>query len=85
MRRIRALADSVVLRLTADQTPFQTDGGNRIVDCHFPTIDEPARLAAELKGIVGVFETGIFVGLCDLLLIGHDDRVESIENVVSDQ
>jgi hypothetical protein len=27
-----------------------------------------------------VFETGLFIGLCDLLIVGHPDGVERIEN-----
>ena len=79
-RRLGALAESTVLRLTGEHTPYQTDGGNRIIDCRFPAMPDPARLAADLKAIVGVFETGIFIGLCDLLVIGHTDRVETIES-----
>jgi ribose 5-phosphate isomerase A len=76
---LRALGASTALRLRADGSPLVTDGGNRIIDCRFGAIDDPAALDARLKSVVGVFETGLFVGLCDLLILGHADRVETIE------
>jgi ribose 5-phosphate isomerase A len=78
--RLRDLGARTELRRKADGSPFGTDGGNRIIDCWFPPVDDPVRTAALLKQTVGVFETGLFVGLCDLLVVGHPDRVEFIEN-----
>ena len=73
-----------MVRLTPEHAPYQTDGGNRIIDCRFSSITDPARLAADLKAIVGVFETGIFIGLCDVLVVGHADAVETIESPARD-
>jgi ribose 5-phosphate isomerase A len=80
-RRLRELGPTkTALRLRADGTPFTTDGGNRIIDCWFPPVDDPARLDGLLGKIVGVFETGLFIGLCDVLIVGHEARAEIIEN-----
>ena len=79
-RRLREIASETTLRLLPDGTPYLTDGGNRIIDCRFPVIDDPARLDAALQLIVGVFDTGLFLGLCDLLLVGQPDRVERFES-----
>jgi ribose 5-phosphate isomerase A len=81
-RRLREIAGHTTLRLAPDGSPYVTDGGNRIIDCRFATIHDPAALNAELHGIVGVFETGLFVGLCDVLLIGHADSVERSDSGV---
>jgi len=60
--------------------PYVTDGGNRIIDCRFAVgIDDPGGLEAALKRVPGVLETGLFLGLCDALIIGHAERAELIE------
>ena len=55
-----------------------TDGGHQIIDCHFDRIDDPEALEHRLKQVIGVFETGLFIGLCDLLIVGHADHVDTI-------
>ncbi|MBI3651355.1 MAG: ribose-5-phosphate isomerase RpiA [Acidobacteria bacterium] len=55
---------------------FETDNGNYIVDCRFAGIDEVAQLERRLKLLPGVVESGLFVGLCDVLIIGSDNDVE---------
>jgi ribose 5-phosphate isomerase A len=71
--RVRNLGATPTLRCNADGSPFITDEGHRILDCRFSTIDDPARLDAQLQAVVGVFETGLFLGLCDELIIGQPD------------
>ncbi len=57
----------------AGETPFRTDEGNLILDCHLKAIDDPAALDAALRAIPGVVETGLFLGLADTLVLGHQD------------
>jgi ribose 5-phosphate isomerase A len=79
-RALQAMGAETSLRRTTEGLPFQTDEGHRILDCHFHGgIDEPEVLARRLKEIVGVFETGLFLELCDLLVIGHTESVEFVE------
>ena len=57
----------------------ETDEGHRILDCHVPGgVDDPELTSRRLKAIPGVVETGLFLGLCDILVIGHVDRVETV-------
>lgn len=77
-RHLKDLGASTTLRAAADGTVFVTDGGHRIIDCHFEHIDDPEALEHRLKQVVGVFETGLFIGLCDLIIVGHADRVERV-------
>jgi ribose 5-phosphate isomerase A len=79
-RAINALGVKTEIRQTPSGAIYSTDGGNPIIDCHFTTIDDPAALDQRLRRIAGVFETGLFLGLCDLLIVGHPDRFERIEN-----
>lgn len=80
-RALRALGAVTQLRLDGDgRSPYATDGGNRIIDCRFERgLDDPERLHARIKAIPGVFETGLFLGLCDALIIGRGTDAELIE------
>jgi ribose 5-phosphate isomerase A len=78
-RRLQSLGARTALRLRPDGSLYQTDNGNRIIDCWFASPVDPDRAEAALKQIVGVFETGLFVNLCDVLIVGYPDRVERLE------
>jgi ribose 5-phosphate isomerase A len=82
-RSLRALGATTKIRTTTDGAePYTTDGGNRVIDCRFERgIDDPAALDARLKAIPGVFETGLFLGFCDALIVGRPDGAELIEAV----
>jgi ribose 5-phosphate isomerase A len=55
--------------------PYLTDEGNYILDCACGLIDEPEVLAAEIRGIVGVVEHGLFLGMATLALVAGEDGV----------
>jgi ribose 5-phosphate isomerase A len=65
----RAYPDIDIVRRGAD-TPFITDNGNWILDCHFGTIEQPGLLDTSLKKIHGVVASGIFVGLVHDVVLG---------------
>jgi ribose 5-phosphate isomerase A len=73
----RVLADCAVggrratLRLHKD-APFITDGAHMILDLHLGRIEQPKALAARLIAIPGVIETGLFINVADLAIIGRD-------------
>jgi ribose 5-phosphate isomerase A len=78
---VRRLVEPIApCRLRAKQgTPFTTDNGNRILDASFGPngIADAAETDRRLRQIPGVVETGLFVGMVDEIVIGHDDgRVE---------
>jgi ribose 5-phosphate isomerase A len=75
IRRLSALGCILTIR-RVDEQPFVTDNGNLIVDCAFESIPDPVRLERELKLLVGVVETGLFVGRANVALIGTADGVE---------
>ncbi|WP_077298305.1 ribose-5-phosphate isomerase RpiA [Virgibacillus pantothenticus] len=66
-----------VLR-TADKHPFISDNGNYILDCAFETINEPERLHQQLKKLVGVVETGLFVNMTDMIISARNEVVEKM-------
>lgn len=60
--------------------PTITDNGNAILDTAFGEIENPAELAIKIKMIPGVVETGLFVGLTDIVYVGLNDyTIERIE------
>jgi len=76
--RLTAIGCAPRLRLLGAE-PFVTDGGNYIVDCAIAEIPDPAGLEARLSSIVGVVETGLFVGLASKVMVGRPEGVEVIE------
>lgn len=72
--RIAALGGSPVRR---DQqgTPYRTDQNNWILDCHFHSIPDPTELDHQLKRIPGILETGLFLGLAKLAVVGDGEGV----------
>ncbi len=77
-QRLKKLGAETAPRRTPTGMLFITDGGNVIVDCHFSNLADPESLEAGLKSVVGVFETGLFLGLCDVLIVGRPDGAEQI-------
>lgn len=65
-------------RLTADGGPFVSDDGLFVLDMAFGApLPDPPQLEAEIKRVVGVVDAGLFVGLCQRLVIGYaDGRIE---------
>ncbi|UZD14943.1 ribose-5-phosphate isomerase RpiA [Virgibacillus natechei] len=61
-----------------DGEVFISDNGNYILDCPFDKIPNPKTLHKELKSLVGVVETGLFVGMTDKVIVGEGDEVEVI-------
>ena len=71
------LGREVTLRMTGDR-PFVTDEGNHILDLHLTHIGQAQQLALALNQIPGVVENGLFLDICDVLIVGHGDgRVET--------
>jgi ribose 5-phosphate isomerase A len=77
--RLEALGATVALRCTPDGKPFCTDSGNRILDCNFGSLADPATLEERMCRIVGVVECGLFVGLTDVVFIGDAAGVTRLE------
>jgi ribose 5-phosphate isomerase A len=62
--KLAELGGNPVLRPGAEAgTPYLTDEGNWIYDCHFGAIAEPHELAAEIRSIIGVVEHGLFLDM----------------------
>jgi ribose 5-phosphate isomerase A len=66
------------LRMTEDK-PFTTNSGNYIIDCFIAEIPDPPALEVRLCAVVGVVESGLFVGLASKIVVGRPAGVEVIE------
>jgi ribose 5-phosphate isomerase A len=60
------------LRLAGDR-PLLTDESNYIIDLHLNRIGNARHLAMVLNQIPGVVENGLFIDICDTVIIGHGD------------
>jgi len=75
---VRRLADigGVASLRDHEGKPFVTDNGNYILDCAFGEIPDPPSLEKQIRLLPGVVESGLFIGIADVLVIGYEDRVE---------
>jgi len=75
-RHLQALGAQVQLR-QRDGHIFHTDNSNIILDCFFPGgISDPESLHARIKSIVGVVETGLFLGMTERAIIGSANGIQ---------
>ncbi len=78
-RHIRAIGALTTVRRGLDGVPNVTDGGNAIIDCRFVDVEDPGSLDRRLQCLPGVLDTGLFIDLCDTLIVGTADGVDTIE------
>lgn len=70
------LGQQASMRMDGD-APYVTDEGNHILDLHLKRIGKPRELAMVLNQVPGVVENGLFIDICDKVVIGFGDgRVE---------
>jgi ribose 5-phosphate isomerase A len=74
-KRIAALGAEVTLRRNSDGSPYLTDEGNYILDCHFSKIRGADGLANKLSDMPGVVEHGLFINMASVVLIAEGTKV----------
>lgn len=73
-RRLKELGCTPIARAAKDRTAYLTDNGNAILDCAFPGgIADPAQLERDIDAIPGVVESGLFLDLAHVRVVGHED------------
>ena len=75
LARVEALGCEPVLRMAGDQ-PYLTDEQHWLLDCRFGAIEDAARLADQLKGLAGVVEHGLFIGMASEAILAGDAGLE---------
>jgi ribose 5-phosphate isomerase A len=76
------MGDKVTRRMAGDE-PFRTDEGNFILDLHLGRIGNARQLALILNQIPGVVENGLFIDICDVVIIGHADGRAEVRDINS--
>jgi ribose 5-phosphate isomerase A len=64
-------------------SPLMTDEANLILDLHLKRINSPRQLALVLNQIPGVVENGLFIDICDIVIIGHGDGQVVVRDINS--
>jgi ribose 5-phosphate isomerase A len=76
---LESIGASARLRQSAAGAPFVTDSGNRILDCSFGPIADPATLEERIKRVVGVVESGLFIGRANVVFVADTSGVRRLE------
>jgi ribose 5-phosphate isomerase A len=64
--------------------PLASDNGNNILDCQVGPIADPVTLERRLCEVPGVVDTGLFLGMAGLVLVGDETRnFELVEEKVA--
>lgn len=77
---LEVLGASVRQRVSVAGEPFVTDNGNRILDCYFGAISDPARLEERIRRVVGVVESGLFISRADPVFVADADGVHRLDS-----
>jgi len=77
-RALTALGANAVLRANAG-IPFESDNGNQIIDVRFENIANAKELEASIDEVPGVVDSGLFVGMADLVLVHADGSSRRME------
>jgi ribose 5-phosphate isomerase A len=76
---LEKLGANVKPRRNSDEKLFRTDQGNVILDANFGPINDPAKLAADLKARAGVLEHGLFIGIATDVIVAGKGGVRHLE------
>ncbi len=63
--------------------PYQTDNHNWILDTHFGPIEKPEELHSAIRRIPGVVDTGLFLGMAQMVLVGEENGVRIMRRGIS--
>jgi ribose 5-phosphate isomerase A len=77
---IDVLGRDVSLRMNKSK-PVRTDENNYILDLSLKRIGNPRQLALVLNQIPGVVENGLFIDICDIVVIGHGDGRVTVRDI----
>ncbi|MBW6418208.1 ribose-5-phosphate isomerase RpiA [Celeribacter sp. PS-C1] len=79
---MEVLGHQSTLRMNGEAA-YVTDEGNHIIDLHLQRIGNARQLALVLNQIPGVVENGLFIDICDKVIIGHGDGRVTIRDIIS--
>jgi len=78
--KIKKLGGQPVLKMSKDGSgPFVTDNNNYVLNVDFGVINNPSQLDRTLKSILGVIETGLFLGMANMAYVGTKTGVKVLQ------
>jgi ribose 5-phosphate isomerase A len=77
-RKLEELGMRPVMRRRTDGSAYVTDEGNFILDCECGEIDDPEKVAASIRRIVGVVEHGLFLNMAERAIIADGSEVREL-------
>lgn len=82
LESLDVLSRDVSLRMNGDRA-LLTDENNYILDLHLRRIGNARQMALILNQIPGVVENGLFIDICDILILGHGDGRVTVRDINS--
>ena len=79
IRALEGLGARVTLRRGTDGQTWVSDNGNYILDCHFGPIPDPVALQKELLAIPAVVDSGLFLNMTEMAIVGQADGVRLLQ------
>lgn len=77
---VDVMGREATLRMDRDK-PYITDEGNLILDLHLRRIGNASQLSLILNQIPGVVENGLFIDICDILIVGHANGKVEVRDI----
>jgi ribose 5-phosphate isomerase A len=84
-RKLEAFGLNPKLRHHPDGSRYITDEGNYLLDCACGEITNVVKTAAEIRGVTGVVEHGLFLGMASFALIASEKGVVKVGKLYGDR
>jgi len=75
---LEELGAETSIRTVENGTKYVSDNGNFIIDCDYGAIEEPRRLAAQIKQRPGIIDHGLFVDYADDVIVAGEDGIRHL-------
>ncbi len=80
LESLDVMGRSTSLRMNGDAA-YVTDEGNHILDLHLNRIGDARQLAMALNQIPGIVENGLFIDICDVVVLGSGDGSIQVHDI----
>lgn len=83
-RKLEALGCKPEARKTPEGALYITDNGNPILDCHIAALSDPAGLERAILAFPGVVDTGLFLKMTDVVIVGDGNSSRVLRKAESE-
>jgi ribose 5-phosphate isomerase A len=81
--KLRKIGAKTSLRMNSSGEPYQTDGGNFIIQCAFGPMENPKEIAHHLDHVIGSVEHGLFLGFASEVLVAGASGVKVLNRAAT--